>query len=117
MQAVDTRNDELLPQGFEDFVHLLDWALETEAERHRKRIGSSIQQTRVLYDALAPRMDAIIRYLGQFDIAVPLQPDDHRLFLLALSYVEVAQPIELQWKNTVNEGSYPSTRLNRPHRP
>ena len=117
MQVVATKNDVLLPEGFGDLAALLDWVLETENERHARRISSSIEQTRILYDALAPRMDAIISYLGQFDIATPLASADHALFLLALSYIEVAQPIELKWKRTINEGRYDSTRLNRPHRP
>jgi hypothetical protein len=116
MQVLTTTPDERLPAPFLDLAHLLDWALETENERHAKRVSSTIAQTRVLYDALAPRMDAIIGHLQQFSFAAPLAPADHALFLLALSYIEVAQPIELNWKQTVNEGSYPSTRLNRPHR-
>lgn len=116
MQVVRTSEHDRLPAGYGDLAHLLDWALETENERHAKRITSSIAETRVLYEALAPRMEGIITYLHGFDIATPLSPADRALFLLALSYMEVAQPIELKWKQTINEGSYPSTRLNRPHR-
>ena len=117
MKVVTTQTHAVLPDGFGDLVPLLDWALETENERHARRIASTIDETRVLYDALAPRIEAIIAYLDQFDFAIPLIPADHTLYLLALSYIEVAQPIELNWKQTINEGSYDSTRLNRPHRP
>lgn len=116
MQVVKTE-DTQLPAGFGDFSYLLDWALETENERHARRLASTIAETRILYDAVHPRLEAIIVHLKGFPIEQPLPPADRQLYLLALACIEVAQPIELKWKHTLNEGSYPSVRLNRPHRP
>lgn len=117
IQLVPATDTAPLPPEYLHLEPLLDWALETEDERHAKRLSCTVEATRVLYDAMAPEMDAIIQLLCRIPRSQALSVPERNLYLLALSFVEVSMPIELEWPNTRNDGNYDSTRLHRPHRP
>ena len=96
-----------LPAQFgelEQFVE--EWALPTQAERHRRRLSSSIQGLRNFYDAMVTRMDEIVAYLNQ--IPVDEQPEDaRRLFYLMMSLAEIAMAVELFKQPAVVDGFDP----------
>ena len=82
-----------LPEPFEDLAPFVDWALETERARTEKKVGASMDEVRAFYDAVLPRLDAMIEHLEGFsdgDMPAPA----HRLYLMALSLVEVASLVE-----------------------
>ena len=98
--------DAALPEAFEDLVPWLDWALDSERARTAKKMAASMEELRALYDAMMPRMEEIIAYLD----GVP--SDDrpapaHRLYLLTLSLVEVANLVEIYKRREVIEACDP----------
>ena len=102
--------DVALPAAFADLTTFADWIIPIERDRHRKRVTSDLATVRTFYDAIFPRMDAIITYLngrGWED----LTPDDRNLFLLACAFMEVSHPVELGWKTTDIEDAFPYQRL------
>jgi hypothetical protein len=84
-----------LPDQFRDLQPLASiWNLPTEAERHARRLGSSIAELRALYDALMPRIDDVLAYLSEFQLE-NLTPEGSNLFNLACSLAEIAPAVEL----------------------
>lgn len=108
--SVET-TEPLLPKGFEDLAPYLDWALPHQAQRAAKRMSSTIEECRAVYDALTPRMEDLICHLEKFPYGEPLDAAHERLFNLGRVYVEVALPVEFRWKTTINEGSFPASRV------
>ena len=95
-----------LPEAFADLAPWLDWALDSERARTAKKMAASMEELRALYDAMMPRMEEIIAYLD----GVP--SDDrpapaHRLYLLTLSLVEVANLVEIYKRREVIEACDP----------
>lgn len=84
-----------LPKDFKDLEPWVDsWALPSQAARYERRRTSSMVELQAFYNALLPRMDAIIGYL------TPTSPADfdarqNRLMNLALMFIEVAMAVEL----------------------
>jgi hypothetical protein len=77
--------------GLEPFAH---WALATEWERFMARESSSREELQMFYDAMMPRMAAIVEYLNRFPL--DRMPEDAlRLLRMALSVVEVSIATEL----------------------
>jgi len=77
--------------GLEPFAH---WALTTESERLIARESSMREELQMFYDAMMPRMAAIVEYLDRFPL--DRMPDDGlRLLQMALSVVEVSIATEL----------------------
>ena len=98
--------DAQLPDGFEDLTPWLDWTLEPERARTAKKVGSSMEELRALYDAMMPRMEEIIAYLDSVpgdDRPAPA----HRLYLLTLSLVEVSNLVEIYKRREVIEACDP----------
>jgi hypothetical protein len=94
------------PAPFADLEPLADWALATEGQRARKRRDSTMAEIRTFYDAVLPRMEAMIDYLNP----LPLDhlPDDaRRLLHLTLSLAEVAPAVELFNQPLVTDGYDP----------
>jgi hypothetical protein len=84
-----------LPPGFaelEPFVEM--WALETEPERIRRRISSTMDDIRAFYDAVLPRAEAAAAWLR--DLEADRLPDEppKRLLELMLSLAEIAPCVE-----------------------
>ncbi len=95
-----------LPEAFADLAPWLDWALEPERARTAKKVASSMEEINAFYDAVMPRMEEIIAYMD----GVPA--DDrpapaHRLYLLTLSLVEVANLAEVYKRREVIEACDP----------
>lgn len=103
-----------LPAGFEDLEPRVDtWALPTEQARYAWRLSASMADIRNFYDAIYPRMDAILRHLQGFpatDIAA-LPADTQRLYRLALAYFEASHPIELHWRSPDLDNAFPADRI------
>lgn len=94
------------PASFADLEPLAAWALATEGQRARKRRNSTMVEIRAFYDAIVPRMDAILDYLNQ--LPLDTMPDDaQRLLHLTLSLAEVATAVELFNQPLVTDGYDP----------
>lgn len=89
-----------LPEAFADLEPwAAGWAQPDEGTRQRKLIASDIGELRAFYDAMLPRLEAVITYLDTFALdAMPAEAK--RLFDLAQTFVECAHPIELRWPRT-----------------
>jgi len=48
------------------FITAGRWELPTENERHARRLGSTVAELRTFYDAVLPRIDAMLAYLNDF---------------------------------------------------
>lgn len=84
-----------LPAGFEDLeVFVAKWALPREIDRIRTRWTSPMEELRRFYDAMRPRLDAIIEHLNKFDLNQLSEPD-RRLLHLSLSLAEIADAVEI----------------------
>lgn len=101
----------MLPPAFRDLQGFVEeWALASEKDRHLKMLGSSVDELRIFYNAVLPRMDAIKDYLDELPFEA--LPDDARtLFHLAMTFVETAHPIDLNWKTTNIEDAFPIERF------
>lgn len=86
-------NEPSLPTGFEDLAPFLAWSLEEEADRVARRQASNIDEMRAFYDAMLPRMEAILAHLNQYPLA-ELPRDAKTLFLMALAFCEIAPAVE-----------------------
>ena len=63
-----------VPAGFEELAPFVaQWGLATEKERHRKRVGSRLEDVRSFYQAMTPRIHDTIAHLSSFPGA---DPDD-----------------------------------------
>lgn len=98
----------VLPDHFQDLEPFVNaWALATSAERQAKRLSSTMADIQSFYDALLPRMSAIIEYLNQFPLD-DMPEETRRLFYLTLSFAEVAPAVELFKQPGVVEGFDPA---------
>ena len=82
-----------LPEGFEDLAPFVGWALEPERARTERKVAASMDDIRAFHGAVIPRLGAMIDHLEGFsggDMPAPEQ----RLFLMALSLIEVASLVE-----------------------
>lgn len=103
-----------LPPGFEDLAVLAqEWAFVDEASRCAKRLATPLPQLRRFYDAIYPRMDAVLRHLATVAAAsgATAPPADRALFYLALSYFEASHPVELRWRGSDLDLAFPAGRI------
>lgn len=99
--------DQKLPAGFEDLERFAGaWAVPTERERNRQRLSSSMAEIQELYDALLPRMEAIIGHLNQYPLT-NMPEDVTRLFHLSLALAEIATAVEFYKQPEVVDGFPP----------
>jgi hypothetical protein len=103
-------SDPTFPDAFADLAPFADWILPVERDRHRKRVTSDLATVRRFYDAVFPRMEAILAYLNARRWE-SLEGVDRNLFVLACAFMEVTHPIELGWKSTDIEDAFPYQRL------
>lgn len=82
-----------LPEAFADLEPFLEWALDAEAERVSRRQASRLEDLQKLYDAMLPRMDAILEHLNQYPLTDMPGPEKV-LLKLSLSFAEVAPAVE-----------------------
>jgi len=105
-----TAGRELPPQFSDLQPWVADWALECERDRLAKLVAIEIADLRPFFDAMLPRIPAIKDYLDQFPLdAMP--PQARTLFDLALTFMETAHPIDLNWKITDIEDKFPHERF------
>ena len=84
----------MLPAGFDDLTPYLEWSLDTESARSRKRLDSSMEEMQEFYDAMLPRVDDVMERLGS--LAPDAMPAAERnLFNLCLSLSEVSFAVEV----------------------
>ena len=103
-------SEPMLPEQFHDLEHLVPvWALRTEAERHALRLGSKIEDLRMFYDAMLPRIDNILAYLSEFPLE-NLTPQGNHLLRLAFTLAEIGPAVELYGQTEVPNG-YDSRRF------
>jgi hypothetical protein len=106
--------EQQLPAAFADLEPFSAWSLATEAERQKKRLSSTMAEIQAFYDAILPRMEAVISYLDQFPLhAMP--PDAQRLLHLTFSLAEIAAAVELFKQPSVADG-YDATRFVPTHK-
>ena len=86
--------ERLLPEAFVDLEGWVAWALPKETERSRKRQASTMAEIEAFYNALLPRMEAVLSYLNGFSLDGLPEPEE-RLFYLVLALAEVAPAVEL----------------------
>lgn len=99
-----------LPESFGDLEQFAArWALPTENHRHAQRLASTMAELHLFYDAVLPRIDAILAYLNDFPLD-SLPTDAQALLHLSLSLAEVAPAVELFGQPEVPDG-YDSRRI------
>ena len=107
-------SDRLLPEPFRDLEPFAGWALATERERNCKRLASTMEEIQAFYDAILPRMEAVIAYLNQFPLdAMPA--DAQRLLSLTFSLAEISTAVELFKQPSVVDG-YDASRFVALHK-
>ena len=97
----------LLPEGFEDLSPWVDWALEPERARTAKKVESSMEELRTFYDAMMPRLEEIMAYLDGFPGGDERPAPAHRIYLMSLSLVEVANLVEIYKRREIVEACDP----------
>ena len=86
--------EQTLPDAFADLAPYLAWSLATDRERCVKRQSSTMDEINAFYQAMLPRMDAILSYLEQYPVEqVPANVEG--LFFLTLSLAKIAPAVEM----------------------
>ena len=98
-----------LPEPFGDLRPFVGWTLPTETERNHKRLTSDISEIQALYDAVLPRMEAIIEFLNAFPLE-NMPADAQRLMNMTLSLAEIAPAVEFYKQPGVIDG-FPAARF------
>jgi hypothetical protein len=99
-----------LPGGFEALEPFLaEWALADAEERMAKRLASTMEEIRRLYDAVLPLGEKALDYLRRFELGA-LPPEAERLLKLMLSLAEIAPAVEWYGDPKV-QGGFPATRI------
>ena len=95
--APSTSPSRILPEEFADLEPFAArWCLASERERYARRLASSLDEMRALYDAVFPRVDAAFAYCDRWPLdALPDQA--RRLLELVHSFVMVSFPVEV-WR-------------------
>ena len=97
----NSKNDATLPDGFDDLLPFLPWALALETERNGKRLASSMEEMGEFYEIMLPRTDGIIQYLNGFELT-DLPSAERNLLNLALSFAEVSFAVEVYGQPAVS---------------
>ena len=93
-----------LPPAFADLAPWAErFALESERERNHRRVTSSLEDLQAFYDAVLPRMDAVMDHLAQVPNDDPPAPE-RALAALASTFMEVSLAVELFKSPTVPDG-------------
>jgi len=91
---------------------LPEWAFSSERERALKRIDTDMTILREFHAQMRPRIVAIIEYLNeQENDPDKLPPEVKNLYRLALTFMEIAAPIDLNWKSGDIEDTFPMGRF------
>jgi hypothetical protein len=88
----------LLPNGFSDLEPFVaDWSLDNERDRYVKLHRTDIEDLRVFYNAILPRIDDILDRLNPVQLDA-YSEQEQMLLNLAMTFSETAHPIDLKWK-------------------
>lgn len=94
---MSTTTDEItasgLPAEFADLEPFAGWIIETQDARYDHRLASSMDEMQALYDAMLPRMPAVIEYCNRYP-ADDLPDHVRNLMRLTLSLIQVSFPVE-----------------------
>jgi len=107
--------DSSLPDEFRDLDGFaVRWSLPTQNQREEARRASSAHDRKEFYDAVVPRLPAIIDYLNRFPLdSMPVETQ--RLLHLALSVAEIAPNVELYRGSTTVPFSFEERRFIAVH--
>jgi hypothetical protein len=94
----------LLPPQFAELeIFAPEWALEDEVDRCEKRVSSSMENINAFYDAIMPKMEAILEYLAELQLnAMPEEAT--RLLWLTLSLAEITPAIHFYGQPEMSDG-------------
>jgi hypothetical protein len=100
-----------LPPGFEDLLPLADWSLPRMDDRRDRRVGASMQDIDAFYNAMLPRMEAVLDHLANTPL-VGMSEQSEALMNMALSMAEIAPAVEQFGEPTISLG-YDVTRFSQ----
>jgi len=86
-----------LPVGFENLEQFVGyWAIDSRAERFNRRVATDYGAIKNWYKAMLLRMEEAVRHLNVRPVSEVdrLQLKERNLFLLCLSFMEVAAYVE-----------------------
>lgn len=95
--------------GLEPFT--ARWCLPDSPARMRAMAAADMADLVSFYDAMLPRLDAITGHLNQFPLN-DMPPREQALLDLALTFAEVAHPVDLQWQVTEPGELFTAGRIN-----
>ena len=83
------------PDEFADLEPFAEkWCLATEPERYASRLANSMDEMQAFYDAMRPRLPAVMSYCDQFSLDA--MPDEVlSLIRLVYSLINVSFPVEV----------------------
>ena len=82
------------PPKFSDLEPYSHWALESRDARYKKRIRSSMEEIRSYYEAVRPRIEAIVDYLDARPLDA-LSEEERRLLQLTLAWMDASRSVEV----------------------
>jgi hypothetical protein len=85
-----------LPAEFADLAPFSAWILDRQLERYTKRLASTMEEMQAFYNAVFPRVAAIVEYCNGFPIDDLPEPV-HNLMRMMYSFIEVSFPVEV-WR-------------------
>lgn len=102
------------PGGFEDLSEWSAWALDTADERQTKRRNATSAELDAFYEALVPRLEAILEEVDKFPLG-GLPPSHHAIYNIALSIAEIAPHVELYKSDPDVPYAFEETRMIATH--
>jgi len=105
--------DAVLPSEFSDLVPLVsEWALDSDRARAVKRIYTDIDVLRNFHAEMRPRIEAVIEFLNRRENDPDKLPREVKnLYQLALTFMEISAPIDLEWNSGDIEDTFPMDRF------
>jgi hypothetical protein len=100
-----------LPAEFDDLTPWASWSLALMDERRDRRVNSSMDDIDAFYNAVLPRMTAILVHLADTPLD-GMDPKSQALMNMALSLAEVAPAVEQFGEPTISLG-YDVTRFSQ----
>jgi len=92
--------------------YVAEWSIETERERARKRISTSMDELRAFQAALLPHLEPMIVFFNTLpNDPAALPADAKRLYHLVHMLMEASAPIDLQWETPDIDDAFPLDRM------
>lgn len=97
-----------LPIGFKELEGFLDWALPSETQRRQKRESSTMAEIQEFYDAVLPRVAAVMDHFCVAETASgdaeKVDEETRALFTLMLAFADASLSVELHKSPVVPDG-------------